>query len=76
MSSLLESSAYAYSIIPIEPIFEAANKYITEPETSQQSAAFTMCCENPLSFRLHFSRIKELLPEWIALLVQMFIDQA
>lgn len=63
-----------YSIIPIEPIFEAANKYINEPETSQQSAAFTMCCENPLSFRLHFSRIKELLPEWIALLVQMFID--
>ena len=33
-----------------------------------------MCCENPLSFRLHFFRIKELLPEWITFLVQMFID--
>ncbi len=33
-----------------------------------------MHCENTLSFRLHFSRIKNRLSEWVAFITRLLID--
>jgi len=71
--TILPGFLVPYSIIPLDDIHEAADRYISDPGTNQQSAAFSMHCENPLSFRLHFFRIKNRLSEWIAFIIQLLI---
>lgn len=71
--TILPGFLVPYSIIPLDAIHEAADRYITDPGTTRQAAAFGMYCENSLSFRLHFLRINNRLSEWIALLIQLVI---
>ncbi len=72
--TILPGFLVPYSIIPLDDIQEATNRYINNPETNQQTAAFSMHCENTLSFRLHFSRIKNRLSEWIVFITRLLID--
>lgn len=72
--TILPGFLVPYSIIPLDDIQEATNRYISNPETNQQTAAFSMHCENTLSFRLHFSRIKNRLSEWIVFITRLLID--
>ena len=71
--TILPGFLVPYSIIPLDVIHEAVDRYITDPGTSQQAAAFCMYCENSLSFRLHFLRIRKRLSEWITFLIQLVI---
>jgi len=71
--TILPGFLVPYSIIPLDAIQEATDRYITELGTNQQFAAFIMHCGSTISFRLHFSRIKNRLSEWIAFLIQMLI---
>jgi len=47
--TILPGFLVPYSIIPLDAIHEAADRYITDPGTTQQAAAFCMHCENSLS---------------------------
>ncbi len=71
--TILPGFLVPYSIIPLDAITEAVDRYIKEPGTKQQAAAFIMYCITPLSFRLHFSRIKNRLSGWITFLTQLLI---
>jgi len=72
--TILPGFLIPYSTIPVNPVHEALNSYITKTMWKRLEAAIRMTCASVISFRLFFSRVAERLEGWIDLLVKLVID--
>lgn len=71
--TILPGFLIPHSTIPIDPVHQAADNYITRSQLNQVGAALRMYCSNPISFRLFLSRIRTRIEGWITLLLQLVL---
>ena len=69
--TILPGFLIPYSTIPVDPVHEAVESYITDPGLKQVGAAMRMKALSPISFRLFLSRVRDRLEGWIVLLLQL-----
>lgn len=71
--TVLPSFLIPYSRVLFDKVIEAVDDHLVNGKTQSESLD-KMGCINILTFRLHFSRVIKLLPEWIELLSRWIID--
>ena len=71
--TILPGFLIPYSVIPVDPVHEALDIYITEGGLVQVGAALKMRCLSAASFRLFYSRVCRRLESWTALFLQLVL---
>jgi hypothetical protein len=71
--TILPGFLIPYSVIPVDPVHEALESYITKGELTQVGAALKMRCLSAASFRLFYSRVCGRLESWTALLLALVL---
>ena len=71
--TILPGFLIPHSVIPVDPVHQALESYITKDGLRQVGAALKMRCLSAASFRLFYSRVCSRLNEWTDLLIQLIL---
>jgi len=71
--TILPGFLIPYSVIPVDPVHEALDSYITKGELTHVGAALKMRCRSAASFRLFYLRACRRLESWTALFLQLVL---
>lgn len=71
--TILPGFLIPYSVIPVDPVHQALDSYITKGGLKQEGAALKMRCLSAASFRLFYSRVCRRLESWTALFLQLVL---
>ena len=71
--TILPGFLIPYSTVPVDPVHQALESYISEGGLTQVGAAMRMGCLSPASFRLFYCRVRKRVYRWTGLLIQLVV---
>ena len=71
--TILPGFLIPHSRIPVDPVHESLDSYITMGELKQERATLKLRCLSAASFRLFYLRIRSRIDGWTHLLVQLVL---
>jgi len=71
--TILPGFLIPHSRIPVDPVHQALDSYLTKDGLKQQGAAMKMRCLSAASFRLFYSRVHSRICGWTDWLVQLVL---